>query len=134
MKSVYVALPNDDQEAKPLVKSNEDGYHDETSYAKTLSTKMTLFIYILCAVTVLCASANLAASVYNTRNHSLSLEKLPRPDIFAGLPKSPKMHGHTNMPTHTEEDHGHSHSHSHSHEHTHDACKSLLYGFYITKC
>lgn len=123
MQPVYVALPNDDQEAKPLVKSDEDSYHDETSYAKSLSTKMTLLVYVLCALTVLFASTNLAASIYSTRDHSLSLEKLPRPDIFAGLPKNPKMQGHTDMSSHAEEDKGHSHSHSHSHEHTHDTCK-----------
>ncbi|CAL1697312.1 unnamed protein product [Somion occarium] len=126
MKPVYVALPNsplDDHEAKPFVQSEstEELYRVGASSVKTLSTKMTVLAYILCALTVLLASANLASSIYNacySHGHNTSIDKLPRPDIFAGLPKNPTMGHHVepSMPaSHTEDSHGHAHEHEHNH-------------------
>ncbi|KAF8960218.1 hypothetical protein BDZ97DRAFT_2060768 [Flammula alnicola] len=121
MSSVYVALPSlpkDDAETKPLVDSDSEefgGYNTPSS--KAPSKKALALAYFLCALTVLLASINLAATIKATRfwnDHHVSVDALPRPDIFTGLPKHPEIlspvMGHSNK-----DEHGENHTHAHSH-------------------
>ncbi|GBE89269.1 hypothetical protein SCP_1502770 [Sparassis crispa] len=92
MKSLYSALPStsdDDDEMKQLVHSSEE-LAPPGIPAANLSHRMIVLLYILCALTMLFAAINLAATIDGfqyTRTGAVAIEDLPRPDIFAGLPR-----------------------------------------------
>ena len=127
MKAVYASLPDDEQaafehEAKPLVEQPE--YYAESDAplvpAHAPSKRMRIAAYALCLIAALCAVANLGVALKHRANlaadgYHLTLDKLPRPDIFVGLPNSPTfsgaMDGAKGM--------AHTHDHDHDHEHTH---------------
>ncbi|PPQ80612.1 hypothetical protein CVT25_001573 [Psilocybe cyanescens] len=108
MPPSYESLSTEeDSEEKFLVKSD----HDFTSYnARKPSSKLTIFAYVLIALTIIFAGTNLATAITAIRvmhANNAAIDTLPRPNIFVGLPKNPQA----TRPGATVE-HGHSHSHS----------------------
>jgi hypothetical protein len=109
MKSAYIALPAstmEEQEAKPFVDSYDDENGNNTDFPiKSLSIRKVQAIYLLCALTVLFALFNAVSTVYTISfTEGKSVNSLPRPNIFVGLPNSHNAHAVT----------GNSHNHTHS--------------------
>jgi len=100
----------DDAEEKLLSGKSDSTLVDFTSYnARRLSSKFTLFAYILIALTLLSAGASLVTVVTTFRDaraRNAPIDTLPRPDIFVGVPKN--RQAGMSAPVHG----GHSHSHS----------------------
>lgn len=111
MMSNYFSVPNssDDEQKEGLLSGAE---YSEKPPVHVISTKTTIVIYLLSAITVLVAFANLWAIVEAVNKVGRGIESLPRPDIFAGLPKA-----------------RHSSPATHSHPHVHDGCKKPYYHF-----
>jgi hypothetical protein len=110
MAPAYVPLAtvaDDDNEERSLAKSNFSSFRAEKP-----SPKVMLMAYILFALTVVFAGANVIAVVAALRAHQdryPPIDTLPRPNIFVGLPNSPKTGKHKPMP------HEPAHTHNHSH-------------------
>ena len=117
MKAAYTPLPRlraDESENKRLVDSYDDETgHENSDSPESLSVGTIRLVYMLCLLAVAFAIINCVATMYAvcfTHKLPTSVEALPRPDIFVGLPKERNFH-------HTGNDH------AHSHNHTHAACK-----------
>ncbi|KAF9524157.1 hypothetical protein CPB83DRAFT_861708 [Crepidotus variabilis] len=106
MPNTYVSLPTfSDEEHQEclLVKSTED---NKSFNAETISSKVWFMAYILFGLTILLSITSVGAGVHLLRTQQASsapIDTLPRPNIFVGLPKDPKIH------------------HAHIHDHTHSA-------------
>lgn len=120
MAPAYVSLAtvaDDDNEEHFLAKSSEDF---SSFRAEKPSPKVVLMAYILFALTILFAGANVAAGLRALRAHQdryPPIDTLPHPNIFVGLPKNPKTGKHKPM----------SHQQAHTHNHSHSNCQSLFH-------
>lgn len=112
MAPAYVSLAtvaDDDNEEQFLAKSSEDF---SSFRAEKPSHKVMLMAYILFALTIFFAGANVTAGVRALRAHQdryPPIDTLPRPNIFVGLPKNPKTGKHKPA-----QEAAHTHNHSHS--------------------
>ncbi|KAF9045157.1 hypothetical protein BJ165DRAFT_1594281 [Panaeolus papilionaceus] len=111
--SAYVSLRNsadDDSEDKLLEKSSTDDFAPYNT--RVPSNRVLVLFYALCALAILFAGANVASGIKSLRHIQAAhgpIDTLPKPDIFVGLPKSPKA------PMHMGDAHSHTHDHSHDH-------------------
>jgi len=119
MRPTYSLLPEDEiiaPEEKDLLEPDSRGDAVTTYQSITIQGKIAVVAYIFLAFSVVLAVTNASLSVCQMRlgkPQETSLSDLPRPDVFAGLPKAPGHSGHEAS----------SHNHSHSHSHTHKDCK-----------
>ena len=119
MAPAYVSLAtvtDDDNEEQFLAKSSEDY---SSFRAEKPSPKVMLMAYILFALTVFFAGANVTAGVRALRaqqDRYPPIDTLPRPNIFVGLPENPKTGKHKPM----------AHEAAHTHNHSHSNCQSGL--------
>ncbi|KAG6836448.1 hypothetical protein H0H93_007880 [Arthromyces matolae] len=85
---------------------DKEGYLDPVIVAP--SKRVVALVYIACALAVLLAFTNVIAALHirDATNKSPSIDSLPRPDIFAGLP------AHHEAVVMKEGHHHHSHNHT----------------------